>query len=288
MHAFIYNLDEEDDLEETCMRFSRGGFPLDGDKLKILAYELAQANGRSGFSIANPSAGRKWLSGFLERKPDLKKKMAKNCSIFRVSCANPTQVAKFFNEYEAWLEQWNLEYNPCSIWNVDESGLPDIPKKRLVIGVKGEPASQTVSGEQPENTTIVTFVSAGGLAMPPMVIFKASKILPEYREAAPSGYVLRRNPTGYISAELFADYGKLFVKFLKEKNIIGPNKKALLLLDSHKSHMYNLDFMECMKKNNIEVCCFPPPHNPHAPTFGWLAFCYTQVQMAAEVAWFQL
>ena len=95
--------------------------------------------------------------------------------------------------------------------------------------------------------------------MPPMVIFKASKILPEYREAAPSGYVLRSNPTGYISAELFADYGKLFVKFLKEKNIIGPNKIALLL-DSHKSHMYNLDFMECMKKINIEVCCSPSPH----------------------------
>ena len=223
---YLFNLDEEDDLEETCMRFSRGGFPLDGDKLRILAYELAIANGRSGFSLINPLAGRTWLTGFLDRKPELKKKMAKNCSIFRVGCANPTQIAKFFNEYESWLQQWNIQYQPYAIWNVDESGLPDIPKKRMVIGVKGEPASQTVSGEQPENTTILTFVSAGGLAMPPMVIFKASRILPEYREAAPSGYVLRRNPTGYISAQLFAEYGELFAKFLKEKEISGPKQKS--------------------------------------------------------------
>ena len=71
---YLFNLDEEDDLEETCMRFSRGGFPLDGDKLRILAYELAIANGRSGFSLINPLAGHTWLTGFLDRKPEIKEK----------------------------------------------------------------------------------------------------------------------------------------------------------------------------------------------------------------------
>ena len=194
-------------------------------------------------------------------------KISKNVSIFRVKCANPTQVAKFFNQLDYWYDLWKLKYSPFSIWNVDESGLPDIPKKRLVVGVKGEPASQTVSGEQPENTTVLTYVCAGGLALPPMVILRASRVLPEYREAAGPGYLIRRNQTGYISAELFATYGEAFIEYLKEKELVGKDKKAFLLLDSHKSHLYNLGFMNMMKENNVEVCTFPPPpYNTHVTT----------------------
>ena len=36
----------------------------------------------------------------------------------------------------------------------------------------------------------------------------------------------------------------------------------MLLLDAHKSHLFNWDFMSCMKRNKIEVCCFPP-HTTH-------------------------
>ena len=31
----------------------------------------------------------------------------------------------------------------------------------------------------------------------------------------------------------------------------------MVLLDLHKSHLFNYDFMQLMKKNNIEVCGFP-------------------------------
>ena len=72
----------------------------------------------------------------------------------------------------------------------------DVPKERKVIGIKGTPASQTVADEKPTNSTVVTFASAGGLYMPPMVIFKCGKIDRAWREAAPSGYALRHSKTG--------------------------------------------------------------------------------------------
>ena len=91
-----------------------------------------------------------------------------------------------------------------------------------------------------------------------MLIFKASKMKTEWREAAPSGYMLQPSVTGYINAKLFYEYGEYFIKFLKESHILTGNKKVLLLLDMHKSHLFNLDFMEYMKANNVEVCSFPP------------------------------
>ena len=45
--------------------------------MKKLAYELAVANKRKGFSPKKMMTGRYWLKGFLERFPNLKKKMPK-------------------------------------------------------------------------------------------------------------------------------------------------------------------------------------------------------------------
>ena len=36
------------------------------------------------------------------------------------------------------------------------------------------------------------------------------------------------------------------------------NAKVILLLDLHKSHLFNLKFLEYMKANRVEVCSFPP------------------------------
>ena len=80
---------------------------------------------------------------------------------------------------------------------------------------------------------------------------------PDWREAAPSGYVIRASKTGYIQSKLFAEYDEKFIQFLKEKKL-DKNGKHLLLLDSHSSHSFNLHFMQYMKAHDVEVLCFPP------------------------------
>ena len=140
--------------------------------------------------------------------------------------ANPGRIEKFFEDYSGWLKEWKLEYSPNHIWNVDECGIGNVPQMQKVIGVKGEQSFQTVSGEKATNTTMLTFVSAGGLSLNPMLIFKASKIKTEWREAAPSGYMLRPSATGYINAKLFYEYGEYFIKFLRESHILTANKKV--------------------------------------------------------------
>ena len=241
------------------MTYARRGFPFTEKQLCILAYEMAVRDGKKGFSPIKQKAGRSWLKkGFFKRHPEVRRKTAVNLNIARAISANPGQIAKFFNDYQEWLDQWGLEFSPNRIWNVDECGCRDVPKPQSVVGVTGEWTCQTVSGEKPENTTVVTYVSAGGLVLPPMVIFKTSKVKKEWREAAPSGYFVSGSTWGYINANLFNEYGEQFVKFIKENKILVNDQKVMVLLDMQKSYLFNLDFMTYMKVNNVEVCSFPP------------------------------
>ena len=240
------------------MLYARRGFPFTGKQVCVLAFEMASRDNNKGFSPVKKQAGRAWLRGFYKRNPEIRQKVSVNLSIARAIAANPTQIGKFFEEYTQWLEDWGIEYAPNRIWNVDECGIGDVPQMTSVVGVTGERAFQTVSGEKPQNTTIVSYVSAGGLAVPPMVIFKAANIKPEWREAAPSGYMVRASQSGYINGRLFQEYGEHFVKYLIEKKILVGDAKVMVLLDMHKAHLFNLGFMEYMKARNVEVCCFPP------------------------------
>ena len=224
----------------------------------MLAYEMATREGQKGFSPVKQKAGRYWLKGFYQWFPDLCKKIAVNLLIAHAIGANLTQLSKFFDQYEEWLNQWGLKYSPNWIWNIDEWGVGDVPQTTTVVGVTGERTFQTVSREKSTNTMIVSYVSAGGLSIPPLVIFKASKIKPEWREVALTSYMIRGSPSGYINSKLFQECGKQFVHFLTEKKILIRDLKVLLLLDMHKSHLFNLDFMEFMRAHNVEVCCFPP------------------------------
>ena len=91
-----------------------------------------------------------------------------------------------------------------------------------------------------------------------MVLLKAARVKDQWCEAAPSGYMIKATESGYINADVFADYGKHFVTFLKERDLCRPDQKHLVLLDLHKSHMFNVKYMQWIKEHNIEVCCFPP------------------------------
>ena len=93
--------------------------------------------------------------------------------------------------------------------------------------------------------------------MPPMVIFKGSKVENEARDATPSGWMIHHSKSGYIHTKLFAEIGEKLVEFIKEKKL-EKKGKHLLLLDSHSSHSFNLHFMCFMQGHGVEVLCFPP------------------------------
>ena len=137
---------------------------------------MAEDEGNKGFSPVKKTAGRKWLKIFFKSKSKLRIKNSQNLSISRAISANPGSIKKFFENLRKWVADWKLEAEPNRIWNVDECGVRDIPKTQKVIDITGEWAFQTVAAEKASNTTIVTYVSTGGMVTKPMVILKAAKV----------------------------------------------------------------------------------------------------------------
>ena len=87
--------------------------------------------------------------------------------------------------------------------------------------------------------------------MSPMVLFKAARVKYQWHEAVPSGYIVKTTESSYINADVFTDYGKHFVTFIKERNLWRPDQKYLVLLDLHKNHLFNVNYMQWMKEHNI-------------------------------------
>jgi hypothetical protein len=70
------------------------------------------------------------------------------------------------------------------------------------------------------------------------------------------------SPNAYVSAEILADYSRLFLQYLTETGLKDRYRNFLVLLDGHSSHLFNHAFLQLMSDNNIQVAAFPP-HTTH-------------------------
>ena len=204
-------------------------------------------------------AGRKWLKGFLTRHPKITLKTAKNLSIARAMGANETVISNWFNLLQDIKKKFGI-LSPCQIWSGDETGIQNVPKEVKVLGSKKIRTFQQVSGEQGETSTVLTFVNAAGQSVPPLIIHKGQRVQDTWRLKAPGNMKLAATERGYITKSKFHEYGLHFVKFLKAHGL--ADKTNLLIIDGHKSHLYNLPFYEAMRANNIEIITIPP-HTSH-------------------------
>ena len=62
-------------------------------------------------------------------------------------CANRPTINKWFNQYEALLEELKIK-SPMYIWNCNESGVQDVLKEMEVLGITGEKTNNVTSKEQ--------------------------------------------------------------------------------------------------------------------------------------------
>ena len=196
---------------------------------------------------------------FLKCHPEIRIKKAHSLSVSRAMCANPTVINKFFDQYEALLKHLKID-SPRQIWNCDESGCPDVPKERDVVGETGIPASQVVSKEQGEDTTVLTFANAMGQVVPPIVIHKGSKVIDTWTLDAPVDVMVRASQKGWINRNIFLEYATRWVRWLKSWKL--RDRPHILLLYAHKSHVYNIRFIKIMIEFNIHVLAIPV-HTSH-------------------------
>ena len=216
---FYFKTEDEDELTKVILKFQKSGFPLILSKVCSLAFQYAELNHIKGFSTKTKKAGCKWAKFYLKCYPEIRVKKAKNLSIARAMAANEPNVRKWFDKYKEVCKDLGIN-SPEQIWSGDETGVQNVPKEQLVVGATGTPASQTVSGEQGETSTILSFVNGVGLVCPPMVIHKGQHVQQYWTNDAPVGWCIAATTKGYITKHKFHEYGIHFVCFLKTHHLL--------------------------------------------------------------------
>jgi len=248
----------EKELSELITTLSARGFPLARKDIQHLAYQYAQQHNLKGFNVTRGSAGYYWLKGFMQRHNELSVRKPESLSCSRASGLNKAVIDNWFDQYEKTLDELQIKECPSHIWNTDESGLQDHFVSASVIAEKGKPCYEVNPSEKGETTTVLATFNAVGTYAPLLFIFKGKRLKAEWCIGAPTDSLVKVSENGWITSELFVEFGRKFVSRLPKDD----PRPHLLLLDGHCTHVYNLEFLNTMKENNVHPFCFPP-HTTH-------------------------
>ncbi len=180
-------------------------------------------------------------------------------SAARAASLNKQVVSQWFQEYENSLCTLDLEGIPSHLWSCDESGLQDQFSSTKVVGQVGQSCMEVCSGERGETTICLAAFNTKGTYSHTMVIFKRKRLCGKWLLQCPEKVTVWVSDNGWINADLFMEWGQLFVQSLPKDD----PRPHVLLLDGHSSHVYNLDFISLMKRNSVHILCYPP-HTTHA------------------------
>ena len=258
----LFSSEQELQLEELLLDMARRGFPLTEQDVRKLAFQYAKCNRLPcRFPESKQMAGYYWMKGFLSRHPRLTVKSPEALSAARATGMNKPVISKWFDNYEKMLSDLNIKESPANIWNLDESGFQDYFLPQKAVGEKGVPLYQITGAERGETVTVLPVFNALGDFGPLMVIFKGGKVKTEWAVGSPPNTIVRASKDGYINSDLFVEFGRQFVQYLRRK--ASNACKHILVLDGHSTHTYNVQFLNLMRDNYVEVLCLPP-HATHA------------------------
>ncbi|RKK15601.1 hypothetical protein BFJ66_g18058, partial [Fusarium oxysporum f. sp. cepae] len=198
---------------------------------------------------------------FVERHPALKTKLGCRTDWERVNAATPANIKRLFDVYETvdWIP-------PERRYNADEGGIMEGQGVNgLVIGSSQEsPNAVPVKTATVRTwTSIIECVSAVGVVLHPLVIFKAKSIQEQWfrREFLEKhlGWQVTFSRNGWTSNSIALEW--LEKVFLPQTAPADPADARLLIVDGHGSHATE-EFMAKCYLNNVYLL-FLPAHCSH-------------------------
>ena len=252
----ILPADLENELTSHILLMEEKGFGLTYVDVRKLAYELAEANGVvHKFNKADGMAGKYWLYGFLGRHPELSLRTPENTSMARAVSFNKGNVDKFFDLLDKTLKE-NPSIGPDMIFNCDETGLTTVPNHPpKIVGRTNKKQVGTVSSaERGVNTTALLTVNALGNTVPPWFVFPRVRHNPQLMIGAPEGSVQDNHISGWMQTDIFYRWVEWFIKHIR----CSKDKKALLILDGHATHVKSIKTIKLARENGLIVIALPP------------------------------
>jgi hypothetical protein len=153
------------------------------------------------------------------------------------------------------------KYTPERIYNMDESGFAvgESQSSRALVNIRENSSWKVVPGRQ-QWITAIECISAGGSALPPLLIFKAKHTNTGWIPAhAPPDWRFSTSNSGWTSDS--HTYEWLTTVFEPSTRPADPSLHRLLVMDGHGSHITANVIAHCMK-HAIDLLILPP-HTSH-------------------------
>ena len=231
-------------------------FGFSPSQLRKVAYQYAEANEIDHpFSQEEKAAGIDWLKGFMSRhQKRLSLRTPEATSAARAGGFNQVSVNTFFDLLEKLQEK--CKFTPDRIFNVDETGITTVPNKPMrIIGTRGKKQVGALSSaERGQLVTVEICMSASGYYIPPMFIYPRVRMKPELMDQAPPGAIAEAHKSGWMQSGIFVKWFKHFCQCCNPT----ADKPVLLILDGHKTHTQNLEFINMARERSVVVLCLPP------------------------------
>jgi len=256
-HRQVFSCENEEALLEYLITSSKMYHGLSCRDTRRLAYQFAMRNEDISSRMpqswkVNEMAGEDWLTIFLKRHDAISLRKPEATSLARATAFNKTTVGGFFDKYEEVQRRYN--FGPESIYNVDETGITTVHVPGKVIAQKGvKQTGHITSAERGTLVTMCACVNALGNAIAPMFIFPRVHFKEYMLNEAPTGSIGTAHPSGWMTKENFFIFMAHFIKQTK----CSKEKKVLLLLDNHDSHI-SIDVVDLCRDNGIVLLTLPP------------------------------
>jgi hypothetical protein len=222
--------------------------------------------------------GKRWITRFLDRHPELASRFAGRIDNQRVVAGQPASIKSFFDRHSEVRSRKTIKVE--NTYNADEKGfmIGQARKGKVICRRKRRNVRVRHPGNR-EWVSVMECISADGRVLDPLYIYMGKAHLMgnhDYEEEDPAVFAISENgwTTDNIGFLWLQDH---FEVVTRPDN---PDEYRLLILDGHSSHL-TLEFLDYAEAHKIEVLCFPA-HSTHllqpldVGIFGPLGTYYSQ------------
>ena len=202
---------------------------------------------------------RSWWYWFQQRHPHLVLRRPEDLDTARAKGLSKEICDQFYRFLTNIYDEGR--YPPSRIWNADETGLSAAQTNSSikVIDIKGSRNISTLNTTNRQWMTILVCINAMGHSIPNLYISSASRKRQNYVDRYEPGAQMVAQKNGWINEAIFCEWLDHF-----EDSVPGgvsPEKKYLLLVDGHNSHI-TLDVVTKATSYGIDIALLPP-HTSH-------------------------
>ena len=251
----LFSDQEESDLVQHVQTMSNLGWGYTRADFRKVIGDTAVYLGKKeeGFSVS-----KRYVDRFLIRFPELKYGKPKGLQMNRAKTASREVIDRYYSELDRILTKYDLHDKPGRIYNTDETNISPEHNPPKVLCTRGR-QPQAITSPRSTTATLISCGNAVGAALPPFIVFKGTRMLPDLLQGATPGTEGRVTAKGWSNSLVFQDFLKNhFLKYVQRDE---PSSKVLLLYDGHKSH-YCASLIEWARDNNI-ILFVLPPHTSH-------------------------